>query len=105
MPVGYCPGCDKALDLDGFAEHGVPTPWYCYCGKLYAHGPEFFQLTEVPQDQVDMTDRFPYGNVGRTPERGEFIMAVRFARVRKAVHDTAYEEIARFVREGREGTS
>lgn len=101
MPVGYCPdtACDKAIDLDGFGEHGIPTLWYCRCEKIYTHGPEFGNLTEVPKEEVNLKPTFQYGAEGRTPKPGEFIIALRWERVRKPAHEFIYATMREFAHE------
>jgi hypothetical protein len=55
MPVSTCPNCDKAVDMDGFYEHSIPTLFYCECRKVFdCEG--VFQLKEIPVDLVDLSD-------------------------------------------------
>ena len=56
MALGICPNeeCRKIIDIDGFAEHGIPTLFYCECGKIYDM-PIFDMLVEVPKERVDLS--------------------------------------------------
>lgn len=51
-----CPNCKKGIDYDGFFEHGLPTLFYCECGKLYDKN-----MKEVPKEEVDLVgiDGYP----------------------------------------------
>jgi len=67
MPIIPCPNCKKGIDFDGFIEHGVPTLFYCDCGKIYEPGPNFGNLTEIPSDKVDLS-----GLEGKFPIRKDY---------------------------------
>jgi len=84
--IGTCPNCEKAIDLDGFFEHGQPTLFYCECGKIYEGGnhPLSSDLIELPIEDVDLSgleeiypiDESRYGPDSRM-SRGLFICKTR----------------------------
>lgn len=55
MPIGTCPNCEKGIDIDGYVEHGIPTLFYCECGKIYDME-KFMVLIEIPAAEVDLSN-------------------------------------------------
>ena len=55
MAIAQCPNCERIFDFDGFFEHGVPTLYYCECGKVYDKGQTVCSVVEVPIEEVDLT--------------------------------------------------
>jgi len=72
-----CPVCDEGIIYDGFFEHGVPTLWYCKCGRIFRDGQRRnLELSEVPKSEVNLTADFP--EMPSVPERGQFINRSRW---------------------------
>ncbi|MFH1229658.1 MAG: hypothetical protein V1678_04525 [Candidatus Aenigmatarchaeota archaeon] len=86
MPLGICPNdkCGKMIDIDGYVEHGIPTLFYCECGKIYDMR-KFGELNEVPKEDVNLSGLegkypVPLGSVAQPVSRGLFIRKSRWSK-------------------------
>ena len=83
MPLAECLNekCKKLIDVDGYVEHGVPTLFFCECGKVYDK-PKFGKLVEVPKEEVDLSSlegKWPdTDSVPHVQNRGIFIKKSRW---------------------------